>query len=59
MLQSKIKLIDFRELYLLNRFKYILIKTLLECMIGNAANETKVKIELKVETVKLNFIWIY
>lgn len=38
LLQSKIKLIDFRELYLLNRFKYILVKTLLECTIGNAQN---------------------
>ena len=50
---------DYRDPYLLNRFKYVLLKTLLECLIGNPANEAKVKMELPIEIVKLNLIWVY
>ena len=35
LLRSKIRLIDFRHIYLLNRFKLVLVKTLLECLIAN------------------------
>jgi hypothetical protein len=35
------------------------VKTLLECLIGNSATETKVKIELPLEIIKLNLIWVY
>ena len=59
LLDSKIRLIDYRDPYLLNRFKYVLLKTLLECLIGNPANEAKVKMELPIEIVKLNLIWVY
>lgn len=37
----------------------MLLKTLLECLIGNPANEAKVKMELPIEIVKLNLIWVY
>jgi hypothetical protein len=52
-------MIDFRHVYLLNRFKCILVKTLLECLISNDNNMLRVKMDIPVEIVKLNLIWTY
>jgi hypothetical protein len=44
---------------LLNRFKYVLVKTMLECIIANPNLIAKFKLEIPVEVIKLNLIWIY
>ena len=48
LLRSKIRLIDFRHSYILNRFKFTLVKTLLECLITNENNLVRVKIDIPV-----------
>ena len=59
MLNKKIKIIDFKHIYILNRVKEALLRTLTECVIGNERAFSKIKIQIPIEFLKINLIWIY
>ena len=50
---------DFHEPYLINRFKYSLLTTLMECITNNEKGFNKVKLQIPPEFLKINIIWVY
>lgn len=59
LLELKIKLIDFQHPYLLNRLKYLLLRTLTECTAGNKEVFLKIRLQIPLELLKINLIWLY
>lgn len=58
-LNEKIRVMDFSHRYLLNRFKYMLLKLVLQMVLANQRGLSKVKILIPLELLKINLIWIY
>lgn len=52
-------MIDFQHSYLLNRFKYTLLKLILQTTIANERGLSKIRILIPIELLKINLIWIY
>ncbi len=50
---------DFQHEYLLNRFKYSLLKLTLQTIMANERGLSKMRIMLPIELLKINLIWIY
>lgn len=58
-LRSKMAIFDFNHLYVLNRIKYMLLRTLVECVAGNERAMSKIKFQVPIELLKINLIWVY
>lgn len=59
MFLQRTKLLDYRGEYLLNRFKFILLRLLLQCTLANDRSTNKVRILVPNELLKINLIWLY
>lgn len=59
LITEKIMMIDFQHSYLLNRFKYTLLKLILQTTIANERGLSKIRILIPIELLKINLIWIY
>jgi len=56
---QRTKLLDYRGVYLLNRFKLNILKLLLQCTLANERSTSKVRITVPNEVLKINLIWLY
>jgi hypothetical protein len=59
LLQENIKFLDFKHSYLLNRFKYVMLRLLHQCTLANQRVLSKLKILLPIELLKINLIWTH
>lgn len=58
-IKDKLLILDFADTYLLNRMKYVLLRAIIETIMGNSRSVTKLKFQIPIELIKINLIWAH